>query len=239
MLAHLDSRDLGRAGPYARRVQAAAATAESENPRGAVPALVRGRGRPRDPKVDTAILATATAVLREQGYAGLSMRDVADRAGVSRQSVHLRWATKDELVIAVLRHHADQVPIDPLGTIDDAIARLHGVAGRGDLPLLAGIITEMQRNPALAQAYRDEIERPRRARFADLLRHAQQRGELATDVDLALLSEVLPALILRRALVSGEEVGDAYLDRIRRTFFPPPSGGAGPEGKGRGSPAAL
>ncbi len=169
--------------------------------------------------MDEAVLDAATSLLRAGGYVRLSMREVAETAGVSRQSVHLRWSTKLELVMEVLRRQAATVPIDPDGDLGAALDSLHGTANRGDLPLLAGIITEMQANPALADAYRREIDQPRRALFAQLLARARARGELAPDTDVDLLSEVVPALILRRVLISGEPVDDAYLDRVRDAFF--------------------
>ncbi len=64
----------------------------------------RGRGRPRSPENDGAILDAAAALLREQGFARMSMEGVAAAAGVSKPTLYLRYASKAELVVAVLVH---------------------------------------------------------------------------------------------------------------------------------------
>ena len=52
------------------------------------------RGRPRDPAVDEAILSAAVDLLGEVGYARLTMEQVAERAGVGKASLYLRWPSK-------------------------------------------------------------------------------------------------------------------------------------------------
>ena len=64
----------------------------------------RGRGRPRSAENDDAILDAAAALLRELGYARMSMEGVAAAAGVSKPTLYLRYASKSELVVAVLVH---------------------------------------------------------------------------------------------------------------------------------------
>ena len=53
-----------------------------------------GRGRPRQPEMDDAILAVALEELGCHGYAGMTVADVARRAGVSKPTVYRRWADK-------------------------------------------------------------------------------------------------------------------------------------------------
>jgi AcrR family transcriptional regulator len=48
------------------------------------------------------LLAAATEVLREQGYAATSMRAVADRAGARLSLVHYHFGSKRGLLVAVL-----------------------------------------------------------------------------------------------------------------------------------------
>ena len=58
--------------------------------------------RPRNAESDTAILAAASAVLREQGYDGLVVDDLARSVGVAKTTVYRRWPTKNHLVVSVL-----------------------------------------------------------------------------------------------------------------------------------------
>jgi AcrR family transcriptional regulator len=53
-----------------------------------------GPGRPRDPRLDIAITEGAIVVLRDRGWAGFTIEEVATRAGVSKASVYRRYQSK-------------------------------------------------------------------------------------------------------------------------------------------------
>jgi AcrR family transcriptional regulator len=48
-------------------------------------------GRPRDPQIDAAILGAALDALDDVGYAGLTLEDVARRAGTTKPALYRRW----------------------------------------------------------------------------------------------------------------------------------------------------
>lgn len=58
----------------------------------------RGRGRPRDPAIDEAVLTATRALLVEVGCDQLSMVAIAERAGVGRPALYRRWPSKTHLV---------------------------------------------------------------------------------------------------------------------------------------------
>ena len=58
----------------------------------------RGRGRPRDPAVDTAILRAAFDLFIERGIDGASIEQIARRADVGKLTVYRRWSSKEDLV---------------------------------------------------------------------------------------------------------------------------------------------
>lgn len=53
------------------------------------------------------ILAAARAVLLDVGFAALSTRKVADSAGVPLSQIHYHFKSKEQLILAVLRHEND------------------------------------------------------------------------------------------------------------------------------------
>ena len=55
-------------------------------------------GRPRDPRIDAAILAATADLLVEIGYSNLTMAAVAERAGTTKTALYRRWSSKAELV---------------------------------------------------------------------------------------------------------------------------------------------
>lgn len=55
-------------------------------------------GRPRDPKIDEAVLDAVRDLLLEVGYAGLSLTAIAERAGTTRPALSRRWPSLPHLV---------------------------------------------------------------------------------------------------------------------------------------------
>ena len=66
-----------------------------------------GAGRPRDPRIDAAVLVAAAELLAEVGYVNLTMAAVAERAGTTKTALYRRWSSKAELV------HEAAFPVAP------------------------------------------------------------------------------------------------------------------------------
>jgi AcrR family transcriptional regulator len=154
----------------------------------------RGVGRPRSAEADLSILEAATAILAERGLAGMSMEEVAARAGVGKATVYRRWPSRGALALdAFMTEFRSQLPFPDTGTLrgdlfvalrawSRAVTRTR--AGR----MLAGLIAEAQRDPQLAMAWRERVFDPLRAQHKALVDRAAQRGEIpaSTDADVVL-----------------------------------------------------
>src|SRR3954468_12929206 len=57
------------------------------------------RGRPRSEPARRAVLEAVDDLLVEQGYAAMTMKGIAERAGVGRQTVYRWWSTKAEILL--------------------------------------------------------------------------------------------------------------------------------------------
>ena len=55
-------------------------------------------GRPRDPRIDSAVLDATVELLGETDYASLSVDAIARRAGTSKPAIYRRWPSKAHLV---------------------------------------------------------------------------------------------------------------------------------------------
>lgn len=75
------------------------APVEAEAPAGPT----RGRGRPRDPRLESRALRAALEVFSEKGWTGLTLDEVATRAKVGKSSLYLRWPDRQALLAAALR----------------------------------------------------------------------------------------------------------------------------------------
>ncbi len=67
-----------------------------------------GPGRPKDLAKRTAILEAAKGLFLGNGFAGVSMEQVAQAAGVSKLTVYSHFGDKDGLFIAAVRAHCEQ-----------------------------------------------------------------------------------------------------------------------------------
>lgn len=117
------------------------------------------RGRRPDPAKEAAILEAASALFIERGYS-VSIDDIAAAAGVSKQTVYARFASKEELFEAAVRSGADRL----VGALFEA----------GRQASLSGALTE------LGLRYQDIVLDPRRVCMQRLLiAQAQQFPDLA------------------------------------------------------------
>lgn len=186
------------------------------------PAVGSGAARPRtggrSARVVRDVLAAALSVFSEQGYVGLSMDEVAARAGVNKTTVYRRWPTKADLLEAALRSLRDDDPEPPdTGSLrSDLVKLLHERAVRMSTParraimqafLLSNAEPELQ---ALSQ--RMKQERPVIPRV--IFQRAVARGELPADADQSLITEALLGPLHSRTFWKRERVSQAFLTRL-------------------------
>lgn len=179
------------------------------------------------------ILAVASTLLAERGYAGVTFEEVARRAGASKATLYRRWSSKRELVIAAVKAgpagRAGPGEIDTGSLRGDLLAlcrrlvtTMRQADGRTALLLLqAGL-----EDPELCE----EIERavgPTGARLpAAVVVAAVRRGELPAGVDPFAFEEVAGAVLLLRQL-NGLDTTDAYLEALVDSILIPALRGAG------------
>ena len=188
------------------------------------------RGRPRDPALDEAILSTAVELLAEEGYARLTMEQIATRAGVGKASVYLRWPNKVALVAEAIEHRSGVVPALPdTGSLADDMrtflhALLRGYQSAGQA--MAAVSGEVASNPELRQAWRRSMTGTLWAGVRVILERAIERGELTALSDVELLS-MLPLSLMQNWRAEHEQGPDAALvERIVAQFYSPAQTGA-------------
>jgi AcrR family transcriptional regulator len=178
------------------------------------------RGRPRSEEAGRAILAAATELLAERGLGGMSMEEVAARAGVGKATVYRRWGSRGALALdAFLAEFSRQQPLPDTGTFrGDLLAALRGwirsvtrtPAGR----MLAGLVAEAQRDPALAAAWRERVFEPLRTSNTVLVRRAIDRGEIPADTDADVVLDLLFGSAYHRLLQGHRPLTDQFARRV-------------------------
>ncbi len=175
-------------------------------------------GRPRNPRIDTAVLEATVDLLGRTGYAALSVDAIARRAGTSKPAIYRRWPSKAHLV------HEAAFPIDAAvelpatGSLPDDVremvrrtaAVLTTPAAQAALP---GLIGEMAADPtlhtALLERFGDILGRGLSERLAD----AAARGEARPDVAAGDLTEAIAGITLLALLSRGATLDDAWVER--------------------------
>ena len=154
------------------------------------------RGRPGH-SLDS-LLDTAVAVFNERGYDATSMEELATRLGVTKSAIYHHVSSKVELLRLALDRALDAlfaVTEEPGATTGPAIDRLEHVV-RGSVRVLAAelpfvtLLLRVRGNSPVEQAALQ-----RRRRFdrvvTDLVRAAEEEGDVRPDVDPAVTSRLL------------------------------------------------
>ncbi len=184
-------------------------------------AVTRVPGRPRDSRADAAILEAALELLAEVGPTGLSVEEVAARAGVGKSTIYRRWPTKDDLVVASLGALTLRLPEPTPGeSARDSLVSFvrawwHQYGDTHNGMVFQRVLAHAKSNPRLFASFYDEVIEPRRELFRAALRRGIASGELRADADIELLI----------TLVIGTSV---YTNQIRSSGRDP-APGAGPE----------
>lgn len=195
----------------------------------ATPTAVRSAGRPRSADADEAILAAARALLAERGWDGMTLGDVAARAGVAKTTLYRRWPGKAELVVdAMAQLFGTLRPVDAGSVRADAETAIRDLIGLLALPetqtAFLALAAHASRDPALRRAVREKIvDRQRRLVHAGACRAAaRDQGARITDPDL--LFDVIAGTMVHRMLIAGEPVDDGYLERFLDLVLPGAAG---------------
>ena len=174
-------------------------------------------GRPRDPRIDAAILRATADLLVEIGYSNVTMAAVAERAGTTKTALYRRWSSKAELV------HEAAFPSTPTAmqaAPGDIAADLRAmVEATRDVFIspvvraaLPGLLAEMSADTELSGRVM--------ARFSDVfgavhtrLNDAIDRGEVRAGVDPGRLVDLIGGATLLALLQAPENLASpAWVD---------------------------
>lgn len=143
-----------------------------------------------------AILAAATELCTEKGYARTTVEAIAARAGVSKKTIYRWWASKGAILLeAITDAVVLTTPFPDTGDLAaDLRAQMNGIVRQLANPPLgpayAGILTEIQYDDELCRAVQEEFVDVRVRAAKIRLLSAVDQGELPTDADLDLAVEL-------------------------------------------------
>lgn len=203
--------------------------------------IVRGRGRPvgdREAK-RAELLKAAISVIAQEGFAGASLRKVAQRAGCTTGAVTYYFASKEELVTAILESLFDQFDaqlgrgLDRIDVKEGFRRWLDWTNARDPDAWLASLqlLAHARREPAFAAVYQRRYARYRET-LAAILARGQGRGQIRSDISADLLADQLSAMgdgWMMMQPIEPERFQparvQALLDAVIAMITPPPTGG--------------
>ncbi|GAA1901758.1 TetR/AcrR family transcriptional regulator [Streptantibioticus ferralitis] len=151
-------------------------------------AEMAARGRPRSETARRAVLDAALRLCQRDGYQALTIKGIAEAAGVGRQTVYRWWPTKEAVLLEALRDlvHRQGARLAPdtgdtLGDIRTLLDTTFRLARELTGHALVGLMAEAQHDPGLSARLQGTVVGPRRAALHDVLVRGVERGELSDD----------------------------------------------------------
>jgi len=190
------------------------------------------------------LIDAALDVFSDRGFAGARLDDIARRAGVTKGTVYLYFASKEELFEAAVRHtlvssiaRADATVRDFEGSTPDLLRAVltgwwHGVVRTKAAALGKLMVAEATNFPELARFYYDNVIEPGRRLQARILERGIERGEFRpVPVELTVSFIIAPLLyvqynqhsfakVIAGAAIDSDGFLDAFVEHLLAALAP-------------------
>jgi AcrR family transcriptional regulator len=204
----------------------------------AAPSAKRRRRKDARP---SEIVAAALGAFAEQGFAATRLEDVADRAGTSKGTIYLYFATKEALFEAVVRavispvldqadlavRNPDQGSAEQLRLVIETVYR--ELVGTERRQIMRMMIAEAGRFPSLVAFYHREVVGRAKALLGTIVARGVARGEFrdgpATRHPEAILGPAIMAAIWKMLFDAVDPLDldafmRAHIDLVLRGIVP-------------------
>jgi AcrR family transcriptional regulator len=142
------------------------------------------------------VLDAALDLCQRDGFQGLTIKAIAETAGVGRQTVYRWWPTKEAVLLDALRdlglresHRLDPDTGDTLRDVESLLEATFDLTRRLTGQALVGLMAQAQHDPELSRRLQGSVIGPRRQALRRILARGVERGELSgtnTSLDLAV-----------------------------------------------------
>lgn len=171
-------------------------------------------GARRNPDSAEAILVAAEAVLVEAGYAGFSIEAVARRARAGKPTIYRWWPSKAALLLEIYQR-GKRVDSPDTGNIeDDLVGFLKSLFSHwretSSGSVFRSLIAEAQSDPTVAAALAG-YSKGRHSHTGQMIERAKARGEVAADVDAALVADLIGSFAWKHLLTNRLDEDEATL----------------------------
>jgi AcrR family transcriptional regulator len=183
------------------------------------------RGRPRDPKIEPAVLETTRQILGVEGFNAATVQEIARRSGTSAPAIYRRWPTRLALIEDAAFSTLTQIAIPATG---DLRADLHGLiesfhrsldtpAARAAIP---GLIAAYQHEPPPPTQWLKFSIRPQ---FYEILEAAGADPGLDVDEIFDVIHGTILARVFIPLAADHAQRIDSLVEMLIRILTPPPT----------------
>ena len=175
-------------------------------------------GRPRSEPARRAVLDAAMRLVARDGYRAVTIKGIAEEAGVGRQTVYRWWTSKGAILLEAIIELAR--PLAQPEPTEDAVHDLRQVL-RGSFqlspvsgPVISGLMADATHDPEFLEKLQNDLLIRRRALVRDTLERAQRTGQLGRGADLALVTDMIWGTMWYRVLSGHAPVDEALADEL-------------------------
>ena len=182
----------------------------------------RGRksiGARRNPASAGAILDAAEAVLVEAGYSGFSIEAVARRARAGKPTIYRWWPSKAALLLEVYQRQK-RVDVPDTGMLEeDLVGFVMNLFTHwretSSGSVFRSLIAEAQSDETAAAALAGYAG-GRSAHTGQIIERAKARGEVAADIDAAVVADLVASYAWRHLLTNRLEEPETTIRTVVR-----------------------
>jgi AcrR family transcriptional regulator len=190
----------------------------------------RPPGRPRDSRLDDALLETAMAVFLERGYHGATFTEIARRAGVGTPAIYRRWATKAQLALDIVVRENKPEPIPDTGSIrDDLVAFMRLRLSTWATPLFRQIVLPLMLQGFVEGSVGTEVRQrffEYRKALAGRIQRSVAAGELRPGTEPTRLLDLLMGTVSMPLMwfqdIPPIDEAESIVDQVLSGFASPP-----------------
>lgn len=179
--------------------------------------LARSQGRPRDTRIDDAVVRATVELLDEIGYTRLTIPLVAARAGATPPAVYRRFPTKIELVYEAVFPALATLELPLADDLEAGVralirASIDLFSRRAVRSAISGLMAEMPSEPGLSARLLGRLQDNTYARLQQFLDTATAEGLAAGTVDARLFLDMISGTVTM-ALANERDLDDAWVDQ--------------------------
>jgi AcrR family transcriptional regulator len=186
---------------------------------------IKGRGRQRSTKSESAILTATLRLLRSKPLRDITIEEIAQKAGVGKATIYKWWPSKAYVALdAFLRKMFKSVATPDTGSAQrDLTEQLHSVMAFYTSPtgrIFSQFLAEGRSDPKFAALFRERFLQPRREAVGIILDRGIKRGELNGKLDREIVLDLIYGPMIFRLMAGhgplNEKEADAMISTLLR-----------------------